>query len=87
MATIRENDIDRAVETLRAYQSASAGGAVENLTDDESEIIRKHRIERARVALENMGIVITAPLVVYPPRQTADFAFIDGQAVPMEAVS
>lgn len=78
MTVVREDQIDKAVDLLRQYQSAKASDAGD-LDAEETEIIRRHRVERAKLALENMGIEILPPLLALStPRieQTAaDFAW------------
>lgn len=66
MATVvREDQIDRAVDLLRQYQHAMTGDTGD-LSPEESDIIRRHRIERAKLALENMGLTILPPLTALP---------------------
>lgn len=66
MATIRESQIPALVALLTAYTTAQQSEIAE-LDGDEAALVRNHRIERARIALENKGVQVTKDPVAEPP--------------------
>lgn len=63
-AIIREDQIGETIVVLNQYLSAVAPLNIEHpaLADEELVLIRQHRIARAKLALENIGIQISQPL-------------------------
>lgn len=63
-AVIREDQIAEAITVLHQYLSSIAPLNIEHpdLADDELILVRQHRIARAKLALENIGIQIAQPL-------------------------
>ena len=63
-AVIREDQIGETIAVLDQYRQAIAPLNIEHpdLADEELILIRQHRIARAKLALENIGIQIAQPL-------------------------
>lgn len=81
-AVIREDQIGETIAVLDQYRQAIAplNIAHPDLADEELILIRQHRIARAKLALENIGIQISQPLASLQalasptPRDIADSA-------------
>lgn len=62
-ATIREDQIDRLKQALDTYVRAKEGVSPGNIDDpEELALITQHRTTKAKLALENMGIVVERAL-------------------------
>lgn len=58
-AVIRENQVDQLMQRLEGYLKAREGVLPGNVDDpEELQLLTKHRVEKAKLQLSNMGIQI-----------------------------
>lgn len=74
---VREDQIDEVVAALRGFQDAQRATEYASLDAEDKEVLRAHRIQKARTLLGNLNIEITKPIA----------AFVDRPAVEAEVTA